>query len=289
ERTFSALSGACRHSCPRSKPALRPTSSTSRRSRARSRPGTRGRIAPRSTRSSPSPARWVSSSPAAGSRCTRSFPASSTRRDSRTGRASGVDCCKDWSPSPIWWPSRSSAPSSETGSSGSSPAGTGPLRSPRQPPRNRPPVPPGLVPSAASGNRIGLSMDPSPSPSEVARVADFRAALRAFLRKSERNARQSGLTPQRYLLLLMIKGAPDGSEQSTVTELAERLQLAQSTVTELVRRAEETGLVEREQSASDGRVAHLRLTPEGERRLTRAFTSNEQERQELRAAIAHIE
>ena len=86
-------------------------------------------------------------------------------------------------------------------------------------------------------------MDPSPPPSEVARVADFRAALRAFLRKSERNARQSGLTPQRYLLLLMIKGAPDGSEQSTVTELAERLQLAQSTVTELVRRAEETGLV----------------------------------------------
>lgn len=132
-------------------------------------------------------------------------------------------------------------------------------------------------------------MDPSPSPSEIARVADFRAALRAFLRKSERNARQSGLTPQRYLLLLMIKGAADGSGQSTVTELSERLQLAQSTVTELVRRAEETGLVAREQSASDGRVAHLRLTPEGDRRLMKAFTSNEQERQELRAAIAHIE
>ena len=41
----------------------------------------------------------------------------------------------------------------------------------------------------------------------------------------------------------MIKGAPDGSEQSTVTELADRLQLAQSTVTELVSRAEETGLI----------------------------------------------
>src|SRR5881227_71005 len=127
------------------------------------------------------------------------------------------------------------------------------------------------------------------SPESAMRAAEFRAALRRFLRRSERIARQSGLTPQRYLLLLMIKGAPDGSEQSTVTELAERLQLAQSTVTELVRRAEETGLVEREQSASDGRVAHLRLTPEGDRRLMRAFTSNEQERQELRAAIAHIE
>src|SRR5207249_6210265 len=116
------------------------------------------------------------------------------------------------------------------------------------------------------GNRIELTMEASPPHSEVARVADFRAALRAFLRKSERNARQSGLTPQRYLLLLMIKGAPDGSGQSTVTELSKRLQLAQSTVTELVRRAEETGLVAREQSASDGRVAHLRLTPEGDRR-----------------------
>src|ERR687884_1082591 len=108
-------------------------------------------------------------------------------------------------------------------------------------------------------------MDSSFPPHEVVRVAEFRASLRAFLRKSERNARRSGLTPQRYLLLLMIKGAPDGREQSTVTELAERLQLAQSTVTELVRRAEEAGLVERAQSPADGRVAHLRLTPEGER------------------------
>ncbi|TMM27305.1 MAG: MarR family transcriptional regulator [Actinobacteria bacterium] len=132
-------------------------------------------------------------------------------------------------------------------------------------------------------------MEASPPHSEVARVADFRAALRAFLRKSERNARQSGLTPQRYLLLLMIKGAPDGREQSTVTELSDRLQLAQSTVTELVRRAEETGLVRREQSSADGRVAYLRLTEEGDRRLTKAFTTNEQERQELRAAIAHLE
>ena len=143
-------------------------------------------------------------------------------------------------------------------------------------------TPPGREPSISS-------VDDSPPPHEVVRVAEFRSALRVFLRKSERNARRSGLTPQRYLLLLMIKGSPDGREQSTVTELAERLQLAQSTVTELVRRAEESGLVEREQSEADGRVAHLRLTAEGERRLTKAFTSNEQERDELRAAIAHLD
>jgi DNA-binding MarR family transcriptional regulator len=132
-------------------------------------------------------------------------------------------------------------------------------------------------------------MEASVPVSEVTRVAEFRAALRAFLRKAERNARKSGLTPQRYLLLLMIKGAADGSERSTVTELAERLQLAQSTVTELVRRAEETGLIDREQSDSDGRVTHLRLSAEGERRLMQAFTSNDQERQELRAAISRLD
>ena len=121
------------------------------------------------------------------------------------------------------------------------------------------------------------------------RGAEFRSALRRFLRRSERIARSAGLTPQRYLLLLMIKGAPDGSERSTVTELAERLQLAQSTVTELVRRAEEVGLVARETSALDGRVAHLRLTEEGERRLARSFSSIAGERDALRATFAHLD
>src|SRR5579862_2744101 len=123
---------------------------------------------------------------------------------------------------------------------------------------------------------------------DVIAVAEFRAALRSFLRHTERVARQSGLTPQRYLLLLMIKGAPDGSGQSTVTELARRLQLAQSTVTELVSRAEDSGLIERRQSGKDGRVAHLRLTPEGERRLQLSFTGLEVQRRQLREAIDHL-
>jgi DNA-binding MarR family transcriptional regulator len=132
-------------------------------------------------------------------------------------------------------------------------------------------------------------MADAPPAADVAAVAEFRATLRRFMRVSERNARGAGLTPQRYLLLLMIKGAPDGSQQSTVTELAERLQLAQSTVTELVGRAEETGLVERERSSDDGRIAHLRLTAEGERRLAEAFTSNASERSALREAFAQLD
>jgi hypothetical protein len=63
-------------------------------------------------------------------------------------------------------------------------------------------------------------------------VAAPREALRAFLRESELIVQANGLTPQRHLLLLMIKGAPDGSERSTVTELAARPRLAQTTVTD---------------------------------------------------------
>jgi hypothetical protein len=43
---------------------------------------------------------------------------------------------------------------------------------------------------------------------DIIAVAEFRSALRHFLRRSEKIARQSGLTPQRYTLLMMIKGRP---------------------------------------------------------------------------------
>jgi DNA-binding MarR family transcriptional regulator len=113
--------------------------------------------------------------------------------------------------------------------------------------------------------------------------------LRSFLRSSERIGRENGLTPQRHLLLLMIKGAPDGSESSTVSELVERLELAQSTVTELVGRAEEAGLIEREASRTDARVAHLRLRPEGERRLARVFQAHDGERRRLLELVHELE
>jgi DNA-binding MarR family transcriptional regulator len=127
-----------------------------------------------------------------------------------------------------------------------------------------------------------------PTSDDVMRAAEFRSALRRFERQADRIARASGLTPRWYLVLLLIKGSPDGGQRSTVTELADRLHLAQSTVTELVARAEEAGLVRREGSADDGRVAYLALTNEGEERLTHAFRSLAAERRALRDAIGRI-
>jgi DNA-binding MarR family transcriptional regulator len=118
-----------------------------------------------------------------------------------------------------------------------------------------------------------------PFEDEFQEAAALRAALRTFLRASERVAREEGLTPSRYLLLLMIKSSPGG--RSTVTGLAERMQLTQSTVTELVTRAEGAGLVRRAQSEEDARVFWLHLTPDVESRLCRAVTRNGGERRRL--------
>jgi DNA-binding MarR family transcriptional regulator len=134
-----------------------------------------------------------------------------------------------------------------------------------------------------------VTPSPTPSAEEAAYVAAFRVALRRFMRQTELVARECGITPQWYLLLLQIKGAPDVSERATVTDLADRLQLAQSSVTELVARVEQAGLIRRERSNDDGRVVYLRLTPDGEQRFGQVFRNLAGERQALRDAIADLD
>ena len=135
----------------------------------------------------------------------------------------------------------------------------------------------------------GSSLEDRSGLDDYLAVAEFRAALRRFLRVSEEAARRHGLTPRRHLLLLMIKGAPDRSEQSTVSELCERLQLAQSTVTELVQRAEQAGLLRRNAADHDGRVVHLTLTRDGDRRLAAVHADLEHEREVLTGLLGILE
>lgn len=126
---------------------------------------------------------------------------------------------------------------------------------------------------------------PAPSAQAVRAAAALRAALRSFEHASDQIAREHGLTPQRYLLLLTIKGAPDGSERSTVSELAERLKLAQQSVTELVGRAERAGLIRRQRSAKDARVVYLELTPRAHALVAAIFREHEHERRALLQAL----
>jgi DNA-binding MarR family transcriptional regulator len=128
-----------------------------------------------------------------------------------------------------------------------------------------------------------------PSVDDIQHVAAFRVALRRFFRQTELAARASELTPRQYLLLLLVKGAPNGSETANIGELAHRLHLAQSTVTELVSRAVDSGLVTASAAAADGRVTEIHLTNEGERRLAECFWTLDQERKVLQEALAEID
>ena len=125
---------------------------------------------------------------------------------------------------------------------------------------------------------------PDPGPitlDEVLQAAEFRRLLRRFLAHGDTGVRRAGLTPQRYLLLLAVKGAPDRTETRSIGQLSDDLQLAQSSVTELVDRAEAAGLVARAPGDSDARTVLVRLQPTGEERLMAALTLVRAEREQL--------
>jgi DNA-binding MarR family transcriptional regulator len=112
--------------------------------------------------------------------------------------------------------------------------------------------------------------------------------MRQFERHVERAARRNDLTPQRFFLLLQVEGVPEGSEGRGLAEIAALLQLSPHTVTELVDRTEDAGLVVREHSSSDGRARRLRATREGRRRLEATILETESYRNELRQAFERL-
>ena len=76
---------------------------------------------------------------------------------------------------------------------------------------------------------------------EYLALAELRYRIRKFVGEGDAVARQAGLEPQQYLLLLMIRGLPSG-EEATIRTLAERLALKHHSVVELVDRMEHTGM-----------------------------------------------
>jgi DNA-binding MarR family transcriptional regulator len=122
------------------------------------------------------------------------------------------------------------------------------------------------------------------------RLAHFRYALRVFSRQTELSARDVGMTPQQYFLLLAIKGFP-GRETASITELAERLQIRHNAVIGLVNRAVERGLVEREQDpeSDDRRIVLVRLTPQGATALAALAAGLRAERHDVLLALQSLE
>lgn len=112
----------------------------------------------------------------------------------------------------------------------------------------------------------------SVSDAEYATLAEFRSALRRFLRVSEELARACGLTPQQHQALLAIKGFPAG-EQPSISQLADRLHIRHNSAVGLVDRLAKRRLVRRIPTDMDHRRIQIVLTGRAEdvlEQLTRA-------------------
>jgi DNA-binding MarR family transcriptional regulator len=127
------------------------------------------------------------------------------------------------------------------------------------------------------------------SKQDFERLATLRHAIRRLARQTELEARQAGIAPQQYLLMLNIKGFP-GREWANITELAERLQVRHNAVIGLVNRAVARGLVMRVQDAEvgDRRVVQVRLTELGDRILQQLARRLHGERTSVREAFEQI-
>jgi DNA-binding MarR family transcriptional regulator len=97
-------------------------------------------------------------------------------------------------------------------------------------------------------------------------MAELRYQIRRFLRFSEETARDIGLEPQQYQLMLVLKGPPGGF-RGRMGEVAERLQIQHHSTVELVDRLERRGMVRRRRGTEDRREVLLELTPKGEKVL----------------------
>jgi DNA-binding MarR family transcriptional regulator len=99
---------------------------------------------------------------------------------------------------------------------------------------------------------------------DIQALAEFRYNIRRFLRASEQLLKNAGLKPQQYQLLLHIKGLP-ANQPSTITAIAERLQIQHHSTVELVDRLADKGFVRRKRGGEDRRQVLLELTPKGEK------------------------
>lgn len=117
--------------------------------------------------------------------------------------------------------------------------------------------------------------------------AEFRYAIRRFVRFSEQQARTLGLTPQQHLLLLSVRGHP-AYPAISITDIAERLQIRHHSASLLVERSVKNGWLNREKDPTDRRRVMVSLTSKGEDALSRITQANRHELRSLDDALGRI-
>src|SRR5271170_7135025 len=126
---------------------------------------------------------------------------------------------------------------------------------------------------------------------EYRALGELRYRIRRFLQEGDVTAKQAGLEPQQYLLLLAIRGLPERQE-ATISALADRLSLRHHSTVELLDRMEARGYVKRIRGREDRRQVLVSLQPRGEKLLEKVVEQRiielRSNGRELVAAIAAL-
>jgi DNA-binding MarR family transcriptional regulator len=109
-------------------------------------------------------------------------------------------------------------------------------------------------------------MATAPGDAQYRRLLEFRTGLRQFMRWSEQQAVEAGITGPQHQLLLAIRGH-SGSKPPSIGEIANYLAERQHSVSGLVDRAAAAGLVRRVVDPDDRRFTRVALTPRGRAKL----------------------
>jgi len=115
--------------------------------------------------------------------------------------------------------------------------------------------------------------------SEYQALSELRHLIRKFVQEGDVTAKQAGLEPQQYLLLLAIRGL-SGGQEATISTLANRLSLRHHSTVELIDRMEAHGYVKRVRGKEDRRQVLVSLQARGAKLLEQVV---EQRIIELRA------
>ena len=122
---------------------------------------------------------------------------------------------------------------------------------------------------------------------DYAKLLAFRTGLRKFLRWSEQSAEMLGITAAQHQLLLAVRGH-DNKAGPTISELAGYLLSQHHSVSELVQRAIESGLVRRYQEPTDRRIYRIRLTKKGEDALEKLSSMHLEELSRLASEMSSL-
>jgi DNA-binding MarR family transcriptional regulator len=119
---------------------------------------------------------------------------------------------------------------------------------------------------------------------EYREQADFRRALHEYLRRADKNARDRGLTPQHYLLLLVLRGHRK-YPRVTIGDIADALQLTQPSTSLLVDRCVKLRHLLRQRDPADRRRVLVGLSPSGQTLLDDIMEANRRDLGRLNSAF----